>query len=636
MDLSSVPLLISIDSPDSGVTQRSIPYTAWEILQARGKADLRGALSAYVAENQDEIRAAGYLVECTEITLQGMETLRMEYAVGAPWLSGVLFYLDGRLSGKSGRVTKHVNITFIAKYLLDMRQCARQCLGPSISIVSSVLERDSRLYNQYLLPVMYTEDYPAAAQRMLETYYPEVLEQPSPVDGYLLAERMGVKVIPVRFPAERTIMGQIFFTPCSITLMQNGASRQVSLDAGTALINMSVCKTKADINTTIVHECCHLYLNRSFFLLQTMAEQPACWSVTRDRAQRQRQAYRRTLSPIDWMELQAEKLPAYVLLPEQTVRGVIEKKLQRDCSPENIRWIVLELARSFHVSRSMAKYRMIELGYPEARGVMNYVNNQFIRDHGCGQPWPQGKCYTISLRDASALYGANSRFRAVVGSGKYLYVEGHFCRDDPRYIVRYARALPKLTAYALRHVDECCLSFTARGRGAHTTYARGHAARKKTIPVTDCYHSRYDFDAEPDTEAFTRQIDAFARDAELWGKIEENFPGTFPEGLRMVMEAKKITQSELALRLGVDRKIVSRMLNGDRPSVSHVTGACIALDLPYTISARLLERAGWILQNTPLHNQYKFMLLNAATLTVEMCNDILRFRGLPPLFQATA
>jgi hypothetical protein len=42
MDLSSVPLLISIDSPDPGVTQCSIPYTAWEILQARGKADLRG------------------------------------------------------------------------------------------------------------------------------------------------------------------------------------------------------------------------------------------------------------------------------------------------------------------------------------------------------------------------------------------------------------------------------------------------------------------------------------------------------------------------------------------------------------------------------------------------------------------
>lgn len=71
------------------------------------------------------------------------------------------------------------------------------------------------------------------------------------------------------------------------------------------------------------------------------------------------------------MELQAEKLPAYVLMEENSTRREIERMpAMKDGvrSPENMNWTMYQLARTFKVARSMAKYRTIELGYPEAKG----------------------------------------------------------------------------------------------------------------------------------------------------------------------------------------------------------------------------------------------------------------------------
>lgn len=80
------------------------------------------------------------------------------------------------------------------------------------------------------------------------------------------------------------------------------------------------------------------------------------------------------------MELQAEKLPAYILMEEENTRKLIEKLLKErggERSPENMLRVMQKLALHFNVFRSMAKYRMIELGYPEADGVYSYVDGHF-------------------------------------------------------------------------------------------------------------------------------------------------------------------------------------------------------------------------------------------------------------------
>ena len=53
---------------------------------------------------------------------------------------------------------------------------------------------------------------------------------------------------------------------------------------------------------------------------------------------------------------------------------------------------------------------MIELGYCEAGGIRNYVNDMVIPDHGCTWLWPANTTFTISAKDAALLAASDSEF----------------------------------------------------------------------------------------------------------------------------------------------------------------------------------------------------------------------------------
>ena len=82
----------------------------------------------------------------------------------------------------------------------------------------------------------------------------------------------------------------------------------------TVLINTALCRTEEAENTTLVHECCHVYLDRLFFRLQMLSGKPCTVSMSRRRPGAPRAV--RAAGPLAWMETQAEKLPAYILMEE--------------------------------------------------------------------------------------------------------------------------------------------------------------------------------------------------------------------------------------------------------------------------------------------------------------------------------
>lgn len=61
--------------------------------------------------------------------------------------------------------------------------------------------------------------------------------------------------------------------------------------------------------------------------------------------------------------------------------------------------------------------------------------------------------------DALKEYVRNAAFREALDTGRYVYCEGHFCLNDPRYIRPGYRGKPYLSAYARDHMRECCLIF---------------------------------------------------------------------------------------------------------------------------------------------------------------------------------
>lgn len=620
------------------------PYSVAEVLQNIFHADFQTVLENYVRTETEQIQEAGVLPGAEGMKVRLWSYLKTLSKLQQPTDRTVVdVILQSRLEGqyKDGE-TRYESADFRLRYIFDLRVCHQCCIGPLVWVYKD-WEDDPALSgfafdtNDYLLPILYNSDYETVAHAILDDFFPEAKREiggdASVVSSEELARRMGLRVLDVRF-ADKTVMGQLYYNYGEVHLLDDsGKTYAQMIRPGTILVNQDNCTTAATRNSTIAHECCHMYLDRWFFLLQMMTGRKYTPYSSRRRENRR---YHHKNDALDWMELQCEKLPAYLLLERNDVIDYVEARLKQ-CNwkktPENIRAIVDGLAERYEVSYQMAKYRMIELGYCEAGGIRNYVNDMVIPDHGCTWLWPANTTFTISAKDAALLAVSDSEFERVICSGRYRYVEGHFCLNTDKYILRDYYGKPHLTVYARCHMEECCLGFTVGGRYRRTEYAVSKVARNKTEPVTDKYRAAYRLVAEPGSSEYEKENQAMVDDGLLWLEFYKNIPDDFAEMIKAIMKRKGITQENLSFELGVDRKALLNYLNQDRPSVAHVVGICVALKVPYFISMEILGAAGIKLRSTEQDFLYRQFLLNAENLTVSRCEDILKQHNEKPLFR---
>lgn len=620
------------------------PYSVAEVLQNVFHADFQTVLENYVRTETEQIQEAGVLPGAEGMKVRLWSYLKTLSKLQQPTDRTVVdVILQSRLEGqyKDGE-TRYESADFRLRYILDLRVCHQCCIGPLVWVYKD-WEDDPALSgfafdtNDYLLPILYNSDYETVAHAILDDFFPEAKREiggdASVVSSEELARRMGLRVLDVRF-ADKTVMGQLYYNYGEVHLLDDsGKTYAQMIRPGTILVNQDNCTTAATRNSTIAHECCHMYLDRWFFLLQMMTGRKYTPYSSRRRENRR---YHHKNDALDWMELQCEKLPAYLLLERNDVIDYVEARLKQ-CNwkktPENIRAIVDGLAERYEVSYQMAKYRMIELGYCEAGGIRNYVNDMVIPDHGCTWLWPANTTFTISAKDAALLAVSDSEFERVICSGRYRYVEGHFCLNTDKYILRDYYGKPHLTVYARCHMEECCLGFTVGGRYRRTEYAVSKVARNKTEPVTDKYRAAYRLVAEPGSSEYEKENQAMVDDGLLWLEFYKNISDDFAEMIKAIMKRKGITQENLSFELGVDRKALLNYLNQDRPSVAHVVGICVALKVPYFISMEILGAAGIKLRSTEQDFLYRQFLLNAENLTVSRCEDILKQHNEKPLFR---
>lgn len=620
------------------------PYSVAEVLQNVFHADFQTVLENYVRTETEQIQEAGVLPGAEGMKVRLWSYLKTLSKLQQPTDRTVVdVILQSRLEGqyKNGE-TRYESADFRLRYIFDLRVCHQCYIGPLVWVYKD-WEDDPALSgfafdtNDYLLPILYNSDYETVAHAILDDFFPEAKREiggdASVVSSEELARRMGLRVLDVRF-ADKTVMGQLYYNYGEVHLLDDsGKTYAQMIRPGTILVNQDNCTTAATRNSTIAHECCHMYLDRWFFLLQMMTGRKYTPYSSRRRENRR---YHHKNDALDWMELQCEKLPAYLLLERNDVIDYVEARLKQ-CNwkktPENIRAIVDGLAERYEVSYQMAKYRMIELGYCEAGGIRNYVNDMVIPDHGCTWLWPANTTFTISAKDAALLAASDSEFERVICSGRYRYVEGHFCLNTDKYILRDYYGKPHLTVYARCHMEECCLGFTVGGRYRRTEYAVSKVARNKTEPVTDKYRAAYRLVAEPGSSEYEKENQAMVDDGLLWLEFYKNIPDDFAEMIKAIMKRKGITQENLSFELGVDRKALLNYLNQDRPSVAHVVGICVALKVPYFISMEILGAAGIKLRSTEQDFLYRQFLLNAENLTVSRCEDILKQHNEKPLFR---
>ena len=107
---------------------------------------------------------------------------------------------------------KRFQMEYRMRYMLGLwdKCCSAPMVAPSKYFPKDpITEQKVAITNQYLLPIMYADDYAKAGRRMLERFYPEALEKATVVDGWELAKRMKLNAKRVRFEQGSDIQGRI-------------------------------------------------------------------------------------------------------------------------------------------------------------------------------------------------------------------------------------------------------------------------------------------------------------------------------------------------------------------------------------------------------------------------------------------
>lgn len=486
-----------------------------------------------------------------------------------------------------------------------------------------------------LVPELGEDALDALAERLLAAYYPEALEKPRRVDAHEMAERMGLSVLYRQIEPEGEIYGEMFFQETETPLYD--AMRQHQVLAPVERKTMVVDTTATFMggmgthDNTIVHECVHWALHGQAMALrraqQPDSQEPAiCCRVDGGAG---RAGDDRLLE----MEWQANTLARYIQMPRALFRRKAEEAWTRHdmkvITPnrvEEMPGVIDDLAGFFGVSREAAKLRMLEVGFESVAGVYVYIDGRYLRPHSWrAGTLAQDETFSIPAEDAARLMVEDADFaRAAQG---YLYVEGHFVLDDPRYVTRGEDGALMLSDAARYHMDQCCLRFKVALGGVQARYGEFCLLSQSAgIPFLAEYHYSLDYN----TLLPVQQEQWLERTAMIMKMVNE-MPNSFTEAWKYVLKQLNISQAELSRRTNFSEASIGDTINQNRQgSLGKVIKMCLAINLPPDISLRLLEKGGYHLkQDNDAHLLYYLVLSNRYTLSLKENMDFLEQHHAP-------
>ncbi len=496
--------------------------------------------------------------------------------------------------------------------------------------------------DSYLIPYLTEQKCDTAGEKILRKYMPDVLEKPVPIDGYRLAKEMGLTVQEERLSSDNTILGMIFFYNGTVRVYDEKSESfyEKEIPADTILIDPAAISNTlgASVCGTILHECAHYEKHGDYLWLQHTAEDETNILCPADMTGE----YPKELEPLWLIERQARNLAVCMQLPAKMVKRKTEEMLEEvenrgytfDKRAYLFPDIIEKLADFFKVSKQCMRRRLIDLGYQEVQGVMNYANGTYspvhiIRRGSCSRQ----QTFTLGLEQAATAYAQSEEFRKLIKKGSILYVENHFCLNDLKYVVPSHDGAMRMTRYGREHINECCLMFE-------------ESFIRKTHPVF--HHGVFHHDAV--TLEYTIDL-ANLSDEEMVKLAKEaeqmvngvsfllgDLPGSFSKTLNAHMERLGVGNEELAGRMGIAERRVTDFRNQlDGPNnIRTVVAICVALHLEPDLSYDLIEKSPASLTKSPDSKILEIIIQTMYKSSVTECNRFLVAGGRAPLTKEKA
>ena len=238
-----------------------------------------------------------------------------------------------------------------------------------------------------IVPIIYRKDLDKEATAFLEKYYPEALEEPLrvPIED-IAKEKLGLKVIQgYRITDDFTIFGQICFSPGTVKIYDlfKTSEKEQEVPRGTILIDAYTYwqRNSGCVNNTIAHEVYHWHRHRLYAAIKHILRDEK-FIACRCPAEMSYPDEKEEWTDEQRMEWQANNLAPRILMPIQTFKiKVDELYKQYDYENTPLKLAVLtciadDLASFYGVSRQSALIRMTETGYPEAKSVLQAINEK--------------------------------------------------------------------------------------------------------------------------------------------------------------------------------------------------------------------------------------------------------------------
>ncbi|HIH7964081.1 TPA: ImmA/IrrE family metallo-endopeptidase, partial [Streptococcus suis] len=320
------------------------------------------------------------------------------------------------------------------------------------------------------VPYIRKKDFDDIAENFLRKYYPQAITQPTPIPVETIVSRMGLTIYQEKLTIDDSVFGKMVFKDTDVEVIEDGELVSKRFNKGSVLVDKDVVfkRNVGSYNNTVIHECVHWELHKVFHEVKMILDKShstvSSWTE-------ENLADSSMWTPLDWMEWQANGIAPRILMPKIQTRIKIRELFQTltlvnpDLSrSELVQEVVDNLAAFFNVSRQAAKIRMIDLGFKEATGVYNYLDDRYMHNFAFElDAFDNGNSYTITSNDLFFEYCFNEEFKRIINSNRFLYIDNHLCLIDKKYI-SFTKDGPIMTDYAYEHMDECCLLFKVKSK----------------------------------------------------------------------------------------------------------------------------------------------------------------------------